>query len=948
MLKMIRFLVLASLGFSGTAYSQDEPLEEITVVGVRSALENALNNKRNSDVVMDGISADDIGNFPDLNLAESLQRVTGIQMDFAGDEGLRRVGRIAVRGLPVNYANTTYNGQILAAPRPDLGFGYGNIESSIISAVNVIKTPTARMDEGGLSGTVDIRTKRALDRGENFLKLGVKSTYETLNEEHSPGYSLSGGWKSDNERWGVIGSLSAAEQNFRGDVLRVNTYASSDTDGDGLDELYVPSQVRAISRETTGDRLSATLGVEFQATDNLRIGLNTLFVDDPFFHRWAMGRWYNAEQRIALESVADPTFGETVTRVQFVNPEIRNQQRLIDLENETQAHTLDFEWSNDDWTVYGATHRTEASQLAIGNIARRRLDDDLGNGITMVFDTGGGDVNQFEIQEVNNLMADINTYSRSACTAREIADGRTESACVARDSGVGHWFHTINSGHEYDVEEEETALQLNVTRHFEESALTSIEGGIKLRSADQFFVRPEWALPSGQFDYSTIPDLGSLLSFADATSTNGFFNGRLGNQITNFYYQDAGLTRQVLTGGQTFPEPTLDGLPAPGDGGDIAGTFSDSSRDIFSVYAMATFDFSNLNDGVPVRGNVGLRYVDTDRDTAAFRDTGGVLEPITASTEFDDLLPSLNLIWDIRDDLILRGSYSETIVRPHARNFSVGQNIDISFASPGVAEDIEIELGNPDLLPFSADSFDLSLEWYGENSTTMSLAYFQKEVFNGFDNRALCPANINDIPSLSGSSVGDLISGSLSLNASGVCEDTAGVPVLITDQVNNSDSFDINGFEFGILQTFEFLDTPIIRNMGIQANYTYVDTSEGPDKDASGNALPLAGVSEDTFNIIAFYEGEQIAVRFAYTGRSDYFDETIGTVSGDNRFIDTQDRLDMQLSYYPRQLENLFFVLEVFNLTDEQFYAYQGTEARFREAREVGRTWSFQVQYQFD
>jgi TonB-dependent receptor len=947
MLKMIRFFVVASLGFSGAAYSQDEPIEEVTVVGVRSALENALNNKRNSDVIMDGIAADDIGNFPDLNLAESLQRVTGIQMDFAGDEGLRRVGRIAVRGLPVDYANTTYNGQILAAPRPDLGFGYGNIESSVVSAVNVIKTPTARMDEGGLSGTIDIQSKRGLDVSENFLKLGLKSTYETLNEEHSPGYSLSGGWKSDDDRWGVIGSLSAAEQNFRGDVLRVNTYASSDTDGDGLDDLYVPSQVRAISRETTGDRLSATFGVEFQATDNLKIGLNALYVDDPFTHTWAMGRWYNAEQRIALESVSDPKFGETVTRVQFVNPEIRNQQRLIDVENETQAQTLDFEWSNDDWTVYGAAHRTEASQLAIGNIARRRLDDDLGNGINMIFDTGGGNVSKFEIQEISNLMADINTYSLGGCTAQEIADGRTESECVARDSGVGDWFHTINSGHEYDVEEEETALQLDIIRRFDGSAITSIEGGIKLRSSDQFFVRPEWALPSSQFDYSAVPDLESLLSFADATSTNGFFGGRLGDQITDFYYQNAALMRQALVGDQTFSGPTLDGLPAPADGGDIAGTFSDSSRDIFSAYAMATFDFSNLADGIPVRGNVGVRYVDTDRDTKAFRETDGVMDPITASTSFDDLLPSLNLIWDIRDDLILRAAYSETIVRPHARNFGVGQNIDVSFAAPDVAEEIEIELGNPDLLPFAADSIDLSLEWYGENSTTMSFAYFQKKVSNGFDNRALCPSSINDISSLAGASVGSLITGSLSLNSSGICEDEAGVPVTITDQVNNSDSFDINGYEIGILQTFDFLDTPIIRNMGIQANYTYVDTSEGPDKDSSGNTLPLAGVSDDTFNIIAFYEAEQIALRFAYTGRSDYFDETIGTVSGDNRFIDTQDRLDMQLSYNPKQLENLFLVLEVFNLTDEQFYAYQGTESRFREAREVGKTWSLQAQYQF-
>jgi outer membrane receptor for ferrienterochelin and colicin len=117
MLKMIRILVVASLGFSSTLYAQGEQIEEVTVVGVRSALQNALENKRNSDVIMDGISADDIGNFPDLNLAESLQRVTGIQMDYAGDEGLRRMGRVAIRGLPKEYSVTTYNGQFLGAPR---------------------------------------------------------------------------------------------------------------------------------------------------------------------------------------------------------------------------------------------------------------------------------------------------------------------------------------------------------------------------------------------------------------------------------------------------------------------------------------------------------------------------------------------------------------------------------------------------------------------------------------------------------------------------------------------------------------------------------------------------------------------------------------------------------------------------------------------------------------
>ncbi len=150
MYKKTMIAAVVSAVFASAVHGQEEPkLEEVVVTGVRAALENALESKRNADSITDGISADDIGSFPDLNLAESLQRVTGVQMDYAGDEGERRQGRVAIRGLPVNFSLTTYNGQLLAAPRPDVGFGFGNVESSVISAVNVIKTPTARMDEGG-------------------------------------------------------------------------------------------------------------------------------------------------------------------------------------------------------------------------------------------------------------------------------------------------------------------------------------------------------------------------------------------------------------------------------------------------------------------------------------------------------------------------------------------------------------------------------------------------------------------------------------------------------------------------------------------------------------------------------------------------------------------------------------------------------------------------------
>ena len=141
----------------------DAILEEVVVLGTRAALENALQTKRNYDTIVDGISADSMGRFPDLNLSESLQRITGVQMDYSGDEGERRSGLVALRGLPPAYALTTVNGQLLAAPQADKGFSFGTIASEVISAVNVIKSPTADMDAGGISGTVNVITKKALD-----------------------------------------------------------------------------------------------------------------------------------------------------------------------------------------------------------------------------------------------------------------------------------------------------------------------------------------------------------------------------------------------------------------------------------------------------------------------------------------------------------------------------------------------------------------------------------------------------------------------------------------------------------------------------------------------------------------------------------------------------------------------------------------------------------------
>ena len=188
-----------------------------------------------------------------------------------------------------------------------------------------------------------------------------------------------------------------------------------------------------------------------------------------------------------------------------------------------------------------------------------------------------------------------------------------------------------------------------------------------------------------------------------------------------------------------------------------------------------------------------------------------------------------------------------------------------------------------------------------------------------------------------------MITGQLS-DVGGICLDEAGVEVIIEDSVNNSDGYTIDGWEIGILQNFDFLDS-WASGFGFRANYTSIDTSEGPDFDASGNRLPLENVSETTYNLIGYYDAEEWGVRLAYRNRSEYFLESSGTFTGEDRFVGDTERLDLSASWRP--MESLSVRAEIFNLTDETRIEYQGTPSRVRDLRYTGRTYTVGMKYRF-
>ena len=916
----------------GAQAANEEPIEEIITVGVRRSLELALENKRNADSIMDGIAAEGIGKFPDLNLADSLSRVTGVQLDTSGPGGERREGQIAVRGLPNRFSRTLVNGQTLATPNFNGGFAFGIFESDVVSRVNVIKSPTAKHDEGGLSGIVDIRTLRPLAIRENFLITSVELDYEGLSEDVVPNAAISWGQKFNNDSVGVFASLKWSDQSFRTDSARINGY-----DYDDEEDSYTPNEARYNSRQNDGDRISFAGGIEYQASDTVKIGLLGAYSSYALVNEFHQLRVQDANfiDEDATSLVDGGQFGSTYTRATFREAEVDVESRVFDDEFATSSVTADIEWSNDDWAATGIVHYSAAGYDRFAIQSRRNIRDDPGAVVDVFVDTGAGNVDAFRIEALNgDDWLDPAFYSYGLLPP----DG---SGPTDDDPANGEWRQRFLSSRGTDRDEAETALQFDLVRHFDTSFFSSIEGGLKYRKFEQDQMRPSWSV-SG-WDFNGVHDTDVMqASFSDGGS--GYFGGNLGG--IQYLVPQWQAVYDGLLANNTCVDECVRGLPYTNDN---SRTFN-TDLDITSAYVMFRFDGANLASELPIRGNVGVRYVETKRDVKAYTESELLIDGeqrTSAKFDFTDTLPSVNVIWDIREDLMLRAAYYETIVRPNANSYTAASSVDVDpndWDDPLVdIDNVDIELGNPYLLPFSSDAWDISLEWYNRAGSGVSVAYFQKDIVNGIEDRLLCPANISDISQLDVYDFTGIITGQLA-KVDGVCLDEAGVEVIIEDSINNADGYTVDGWEIGVLQNFDFLDN-WMSGFGIRANLTKIDASEGPDFDDSGNRLPLEFVSETTYNIIGYYDAEDWGVRLAYRNRSEYFLESNDSFTGEDRFVGDSDRLDLSASWRP--IENLSVRAEIFNLTDETRVEYQGIPSRVRDLRYTGLTYTVGLKYRF-
>lgn len=550
---------------------EPDQVDEVVITGIRGALTNALEIRRRSDVILDGISADDIGSTPDLNLGEALQRIPGVQINRSDD---RRDASISVRGLPSEYTRTTVMGQSIATPTfgtRGSGNPFGIYDAAIFGGADVLKSFSAEMPAGGLGSIVDLRIRPALSRPQGGAAR-VELQYEETTKRYNPAYFL-----TDSKRltpdFGIYGTLSYSRQNFRRDTIRINAYTAytqqrlaqlalanpafnipASTDGTANQVVY-PSEVRQFTRTTDGYRASAAAGFEWRINDafNLRLDavgtrrdldeanldILTAFASDtngivtPQTNPVLVGRFDRGSDG-SVENVY------VVNRVLASDVQLPIGSRGLPSVDQSfafypQANIDLGRWSVDIIGTYSEALGTRDEYLYEHRVqpTTGRADangdgiDDISNGVSAIIDTGLGNYSHylFDLTAPPRLLTAVGPYVVSGGNGTQARNGLRPENVVVTASGANH-----------RVRRDMVALDLKAKREMNLGPLTSVLfGGYYSReTANQIY--QENANLGLQLNNLT----NDIFRLNTAVTRGGHFfgSGAPGAEIADFYSID--------------------------------------------------------------------------------------------------------------------------------------------------------------------------------------------------------------------------------------------------------------------------------------------------------------------------------------------------------------------------------------------------------------------------
>ena len=861
-------------------------LEELVVTGIRGSLSRALDQKRNAVGVVDAIASEDITDFPDLNIGEALQRVTGVTLTRS-DNGEGR--QISVRGLSPSFVRSTLNG-ITAASSATNGsdairaFDYDLFASELFSNVTLSKSGSADQTEGGIAASVDLQTPRPFDYDGQKMVASIRGQYAGLAGSSSsidPRVAIlaSDTWNDDTV--GVAASLAYSDTTSRGDLSErfrfqnsgaaflTNTLDGADRTAGTADDLTQAdldalgttvngapatlAQIQDIAANTITDslprvgpnvldreRLGITTSFQLRPNDNLELSADLLYATyDNVGYRATIDGLTGFDRRgvspreLNVESVA----GEQVLASALLDNITQRTESVEDrFETDFLHFTLDGDWQiNDQWSAFGKIGYSSSEQ------------DELRR--TYLYQHTG----QF-------------AYDLTASGDYPLIQGTDFDYLDPADYTAGGFRYRPRVR-----EDEETSLQLDFTHAFVDAgALSALKFGFRFSEKEVSQVRGELRGSLDTFNALTGSGFGSDTPFSEISAqvtsvASGFLPGAPAGTPRNFLIIDPAAGATIL--------PTS--LTAQIDS-DLLSSWT-VVEDVSAFYLKT--------DWQPSWGAVdlGVRVVRTEQASIGTQAVGGVLEPITVENTYTDVLPGLNVRFDLSDDVILRFAANKAITRPTLGQLSPGTSVFPTLLTASG--------GNPNLDPFRATQYDLSFEWYFADEGLLSATIFYKDissfVVNGTVSEVITGTNLIDDD-------GNNVSGS----------------TFVVSRPTNGDGGELTGLELSYQQPFG--DT----GFGTLVNATLTDSQGTFDVQGEEVISSLSGQSDATYNIIAYYEKHGASVRLAFSHRDEYRNG-FSSVPGSRTpfFVRDRDQLDISASYHIS--EDLTLSFDVLNVTGE-------------------------------
>jgi len=843
-------------------------LDRVVVTGIRRGIENAIDTKKSSTSIVEAISAEDIGKLPDLSIAESLARLPGLTAQRVAG----RASTIQIRGLADDFSTATLNGREQVSVGHNRGVEFDQYPSELLSQVVVYKTPDASLVGQGLAGTVDLQTVRPLSFPERVVALnlrGERNSLGELNDGYSDtGYRVSASYIDQfmDGRFGL--AIGFARLDSPGQANRWESWGYPDDNGG-----------------SPGNRLIGGAKTQVSSVDNVRDGLMAVLEFKP------NDSWH---------SILDLYYSRF-----------------------DKSETLRFIESPLAWSGATLTNPVVENGMVVSGTftgVRPVVRNDVNTQDDRVFAAGWN--NAFEIGDLWTLRADL---SHSRAKREEMlletyvglghhTGPRTDTVdfTMDRDTGLARFRHVQDYTDPANlvftdpagwgqagfvkfpaVEDELSSVRLDAERLFDTSIFSSVEFGLNYadRSKQRFSgVEGFLRVPGGELEMAIPADIlqsNADLSFAGIPGMLGY---------------DAVRAMELLA----FDEHSHP---------DIRNKNWVVNEKMATAYAQW-----NLNaelGTVPMRGNIGVQFVRTEQDSTGYAvgfDDADAPTLMSGGAQYTEVLPSMNLAFELPADQLLRFGLGRQMARPRMDKMRANHNYWVQLASDDLTEtDPETGLpipqwrgsgGNPQLEPWMATAVDLSYEKYFGGRGYVSLAAFHKDLHSWIWDQTR-PYDF------AGYGTGELPPISIPPTTIGY----------FTEPVNVRGG-QIYGFEAAVSVPMDLLWAPL-EGFGVQASFTSNRSSVQPEGTYS---ISLPGLSRNVSNLTVYYERHGFSARVSQRKRSDFLGEVQGFGGDRNeRYIRGEEIVDLQLGYAFAEggaLQGLSVLLQVNNLNNEPYREY--------------------------